>query len=161
MPPQLIRTEYLTTAAVHLGNPAYQCLDLDPLSEAAPLVGGNERMPDAHGRRRFRRLRDELTVTIPILVNGAVEEDGTSTADPRQGKRDHLAYLATALNQAGDDDRSAVETTWHQPDGTTTFTAMVQWAGPYGIARVGPYVVVTTFDLTIPAGIWVEAEEEP
>jgi hypothetical protein len=156
MPPQTVRTEYLETATAHLGNPAYQCLDLDPLSEAAPLVGDNERMPDAHGRRRFRRHRDQLEVTIAVLVNGAVNDDGTPNADPRQGKRDHLAYLATAFNQAGDSDQSAVLTTWHQPDGTE-LEAIVQWAGPFGIRRLGPFTVVTTFDLTVPAGVWEEA----
>ena len=71
----------------------------DELLNSAPVRGENLVMPGARGRRPYDPVEDQKTVSIPMLVEGEFDEDGTPAAKASAGTSAAMGALSQALRQ--------------------------------------------------------------
>ena len=84
------RTAYLQAKTTHpLANPAYRILDLSPLYGLA-MRGQVEPMPYVDGGIGYRHRITVRAVTLPMLVVGQYQSDGTPNADIYAGLDDNV-----------------------------------------------------------------------
>lgn len=94
--PVIIQTEYLSIAGIALATPAFKGTDLSDLLRPADQRGADRVIP--HGpvvpkpRRRTLSKR-----SLPMVINGNVDQNGAAIGNYRTGVDTHIAYLLTNL----------------------------------------------------------------
>lgn len=105
---------------------AWEFVDLTPLMQEADGRGDDLTIPGAAGVTFKPRVRDELTVSLPILVYGDNDESLVAHADVRSGLKANVGYLNTNLLAQN---VGSITATVTYPDATTL-------AGPVAVERV-------------------------
>lgn len=122
----------------------------DELLNCPALRGSDLVMPGVPGRRPYPRLIDASIVSIPMVIGGATDQDGTPYSDPLVGLLTNRDYLRDNTGFAAGG------------DGTVTFTfnrgTLPDWSGPVtnlgfnGFTKIGRYDAMVRLDLSIPDG---------
>ena len=74
--------------------PAWCCIDVTPLWMPPLQRGGNKVIPGAVGTRAYRRRITETEYSLPLVISGAVDQDGTPWSNVLEGLRQNLEWLA-------------------------------------------------------------------
>lgn len=126
----------------------------DELLNSAPVRGENLILPGAPGRRDFDPVEDQKAVSIPLLISGSFDEDGTPVAVPSSGMFTHRDYLTASLGL-----RSTVTMVFHRGDDLPDWTGDVQPLGLYGWTTINLQTgdAMVRLDLIIPGAELEEA----
>lgn len=122
----------------------------DELLNCPALRGENLVLPGAKGRRPYPRVGDETPVSIPLLVNGATNPDGTPYDKPLSGLLANRDLLRASIGVLASGD-GTVTFTFHRDD-------LDPWSGPvtvlgfYDWVTMGGTEAMTRLDLLIPDG---------
>lgn len=98
----------------------------DELLNSPPVRGENLVMPGARGRRSYDPVADQATVSIPLFIEGRMDQDGDPASNPAAGMIDNRDYLITNLGL-----RSLVTCVFHIED-SPDWSGEVQPLGLYG-----------------------------
>jgi hypothetical protein len=150
------RTWYLEINSVPLATPAWEIPDLSALLDSGNLRGSDRLLPGAAGVRPLRRRRTVWVLTFPLDVMGDVDEDGAPITDANEGVNEHMAYLNANLGFADPTGDGTVPAVFRRGD-LPAWTADVHFLGFKGSRKLGEFLVRTTFDISVPAGVWEEA----
>lgn len=146
---------YLEVNNVPLDTHAWRCLSYDDLLNGPAVRGEDIIMPSAVGRRPKPRRIDALVVSLSMLVDGSVDEDGDAlTMLPLEGVLSHRDYLVAELGLGSEVDDGTVPATFYRGDlnplaGDVTVLAITDWrvmGGTHASFRL---------DLSIPDGALV------
>ena len=146
--PLIIKTEYLSIAGIALATPAFYSTDLSDLLRPADQRGGDRVIPHGGVVAKPRR-RTVSKRSLPMQINGSVDQDGAAIANYRTGVDTHLAYLSANIVEpvtTGAGTRSATLTLL-----TGSYTVPVHVEGLDIGDRDGP-IVQATLQLSIPTG---------
>lgn len=144
--------EWLDIGGYPFATPAARITDLTPLFSAPALRGTDVIMPGANGARPYPRLRGVTKITLPGVVFGDADREGTAHTDARAGlflNLDAIHAEVTAL-AAGDGTRVA---TWTRGDGTVWKTGL--HVEGFECAALSPTTVRFRLSLSLPSW-WVE-----
>lgn len=129
----------------------------DDLLNGRVVRGTDLTMPTASGRRAYPRKVDARTVSIPILINGKLNEAGTPYSDPIQGMLTNRDYLEATLGYPGtsgvDATRGTVPLTFVRKSPLSTLTAQVTFLGLNDWTTRGGGLALARIDLSIPTGV--------
>lgn len=143
--------EYLEIDGVPLATFAWKVVDLSPLWEGPDVRGGDRLIPGAAGVRAYPRRATVSQRSLPMLVFGAVDQDGAPYPDPREGLETNFEYLRTNVadpTNLGAGTRVAV---LHLPSGATrTADVHVEALRP---GPLGPSSMRAVLTLSIPGGV--------
>lgn len=153
MPVVVTASEYLTVNGVILATPAWRVLDLSALLDETDLRGDDWIIPGAAGQLPQRRTRDRSRRTFPFAVFGEQDQNGGSYANPRVGLVANVEYLRANLGVATVSAAGTVTAVWTRPDASTK-SAAVHVYGPIGGRKLSPTTLLTTIDLSVPAGVF-------
>lgn len=146
--PLIIQTEYLSIAGIALATPAFKGTDLSDLLRPADQRGGDRVIPHGGVVSKPRR-RTVSKRSLPLVINGLVDQDGVAISNYRTGVDTHIAYLLTNLVEpitTGTGTRSATLTL-----ATGTFTTPVH-VEALDIGDRDMAIVFATLQLSIPTG---------
>lgn len=146
--PLIIQTEYLTIAGIALATPAFKGSDLSDLLRPADQRGGDRVIPHGGVVSKPRR-RTVSKRSLPLVINGNVDQDGNAIGNYRTGVDTHIAYLLTNLVEpitTGTGTRSATLTL---AIGTYTTPVHVE---ALDIGDREAAIVMATLQLSIPNG---------
>ncbi len=90
--PTIIQTEYLSIAGIALATPAFKGTDLSDLLRPADQRGGDRVIPHGGVIAKPRR-RTVSKRSLPLVINGNVDQDGNAIGNYRTGVDTHIAYL--------------------------------------------------------------------
>ncbi len=90
--PLIIQTEYLSIAGIALATPAFRGVDLSDLLRPADQRGGDRVIPHGGVVSKPRR-RTVSKRSLPMVINGNLDQDGVAIANYRIGVDTHIAYL--------------------------------------------------------------------
>lgn len=146
--PLIIQTEYLSIAGIALATPAFKGADLSDLLRSADQRGGDRVIPHGGVVAKPRR-RTVSKRSLPLIINGNVDQDGNAISNYRTGVDTHIAYLLTNLVEpitTGTGTRSATLTLL-----TGSYTTPVH-VEALDIGDREAAIVKATLQLSIPAG---------
>lgn len=132
----------------------------DELLNSPALRGDDLVMPNASGVRPYQRVVTVTLVSIPLLITGAFDEDGTPRSNPMTGMMVNRDALRSSLGIAGGDpDRGTVPAVFHRGD-----VSLLDWGGPVTVLGLNGFTVLDAIagdamvrlDLSIPDGELVE-----
>lgn len=141
---------WLTIDGHSLHTPAWCAYDLSPLWGTPEVRGGNRLLPGATGVLPYRKRATETRLSLPFVVYGAFDADGTPNEDPFAGLEANLAFLYTYVilpTNTGDGTRELV---WHRPSGSST-TADVHVVGYRPSVKPGG-IALGTLEIADPTG---------
>lgn len=115
--------------------------------------GENQPIPGVAGTADYPVLRDEVVVDLELMVFGRNDAAGTPHASVLAGLDENLAYLDDWIADHTDGTASTYAATLETNSGAT-YTADVQILN-WQPAQENVTQVVMSYDLRIPAGIWV------
>jgi len=143
----------LTIDGIEMCRAAWCVLDLSSLWGFPDFRGQNLVIPQAAGRRAYRRYIEETTYQLRMQITGAVDETDTPHVDPVMGLALNLEYLwDNVVTPDTGATRAAVLT---MPDGSTR-TADVQIQIVLGDLD-GAYDKSAVLHVTVPAGRFEES----
>jgi hypothetical protein len=136
----------LTIEDVSLNTPAWCLPDMSPLWASRAQRGSNRLIPGVTGRKAYKRRLDETKLSLPILITGFCDSEGTSYADIgisfAQGLEANVKFLQNAF---GLDDPALLSS------GDSTLTATLTL--PSGDSRVADVQVLGLSASFSPVGI--------
>ncbi len=148
MPTVITRTAYLEINSVPLATPAWRILDLSRLNGLA--VRGSDRvLPGAAGSRAVRRRLTAYTQSLPLLVEGRYNHEGTPQSDIYIGLDDNIDYLHT--NVITPPTTATVAAVWHRATGNKSAAIHVEGFEPQAW---GAGWVRFNLEISIPSGAW-------
>lgn len=155
----VISDVYLEVNSIPLETYGWRTVDIgyDELLNSPALIGSDLDMVTVPGVRPYPRRITVTVVSIPLLVAGAMDEDGTPFSNPLMGLMTNRDTLRAGLGIAadGDADRGTVTATFHRGD-------LPSWEGPVtvlglnGWTTLGGTDALVRLDLSIPDGELVE-----
>lgn len=130
----------------------------DELLNCPALRGADLVMFGSQGRRGYPRIIDATVISIPLLVSGEFDEDGTPIANKREGLYEHRDYLRANLGLAADSDpdRGTVPFVFNRGS-LADWTGDVTFLGFNGWTSIGRHDAMVRIDLSIPDGELAEA----
>lgn len=131
----------------------------DDLHNTPGLRGEDVILPNAQGVRPYPRVIDTTVVSIPVLIIGDCDQDGTPYDDPEVGLLTNTDYLRDNLGLPpdADPDRGTVTVTFYRPDPLPDLTGDAIFLGLLGWGRVGTGEALAHVDLLLTAGVLTEA----
>lgn len=147
------RDYYLEVNSIALACPAWQVTNIGELFNDPDLRGSDRILPRAAGRRALKRRRDAVVLTFGFEVWGTRDTDGTSAADPARKLAQHMAYLKANLGFASASGDGTVTVKFYR-GAEATLTTTAHFLGFKGSEWKPPAFLTTTFDLSIPSGVW-------
>ncbi len=134
--------------------PAWDCVNVLDLEESGALRSGNPIIPGTYGRLAVLRHRDQVTVTMRMLVTGVFDPLGVhwttnGYASAFEGLVVNLRALRFLL--AIDTELVSLPATIQYPT-LTAVTAAVQVENWRPVQAEGTPIARATFDLTVPLG---------
>lgn len=153
MPLVVNRDYYLEINGVALACPAWQVTNIGELLNDAGLRGSDRVLPGASGQRGLKRVRDVAVYTFGFEVWGERDVDGTAAADPARKLIQHMDYLKANLGFAKSTGDGTVTAIFHR-GAEADLTASVHFLGFTGTQWLPPAAVRTTFDISVPGGVW-------
>lgn len=146
--PVITKTEYLSIGGIALATPAFYHTSLEDLLRPADQRGGDRVIPHGGIVSKPRR-RTVSKRSLPMQINGNVDQDGAATGNYRTGVDTHIAYLLANVVEpitTGTGTRSATLTLL-----TGTFTTPVHVEG-LDIGDRDGAIVMCTLQISIPNG---------
>lgn len=106
-------------ADIVLANTAYFLTDISPLLSSAKARGSDRKIPGVHGVLPYPRRRTVTEYSLDLFVDGAFNDNGGETVDPRQSVYDHMDLLNDELVQPPSAANGTRLGTIVEPAGTT------------------------------------------
>ncbi len=147
------QTYYLEVNSVPLACAAWRVLDPAVAWDESALRGGDRVLPGASGRRALVRVRDSVVQTYGLEVLGNYETDGTVSTNPARTLMTHMAYLKANLGYAKSTGDGTVTVKFYR-GAEATLTTTAHFLGFKGSQLKPPAFLTTTFDISIPSGVW-------
>lgn len=144
----ITKPEYLSIAGIALATPAFCHTDLSDLLRPADQRGGDRVIPHGGVVAKPRR-RTVSKRSLPMYINGRLDQNGAAISDYRTGVDTHIAYLLANLVEpitTGTGTRSATLTL-----ATGAFTTNVH-VEALDIGDRDGAIVFATLQLSIPTG---------
>lgn len=144
----IIKPEYLSIAGIALATPAFCATDLSDLLRPADQRGGDRVIPHGGVIAKPRR-RTVSKRSLPMYIDGALDQNGVAISNYRTGVDTHIAYLIANLVEpitSGTGTRSA---TLVLATGSYTTPVHVE---ALDIGDRDGRLVFATLHLSIPAG---------
>lgn len=140
-----------------MDTPAWYVTDLTELWMPPAQRGSNVIIPHASGTRAYRRRITETEVALPMVISGAVDQDGMAWPNVLEGLRLNIEWLGENVVDPPLDGSATRAATLTSPDGLTTLTADVQvLALERGALHIGELVTQAVLHILIPAGRFAE-----
>lgn len=149
----LTRTTYLEISSTPLATPAWRIMDLSVLYGMSKR-GGDRVLPGASGVHPLERKVTIRTVSLPLLVFGAQNREGTPYANLNLGIDDNVDALMDAIVDEVGSTAGTRAAIWHRATGNYTADVHVEGLEPETWGRGW---VRFSLDISIPAGVWVPA----
>lgn len=153
--PSITEPEYLTFNSWVFGTPACVIDDLGPVWTLPNIKPYDYEKEGADGDDAMEDNFTAVRFQLKVVLFGDADEDGVAYADARDGIRQNLDALWTAIkpNPSSPFTRTMVHTL---PDGgTRTAQAKVVGVGP--ATRAGAVAIKFGLDFKIPSGTWAYA----
>lgn len=141
-------TVYLEVNGVPLATYAWHTFGsgYDELLNSPAVYGGDIRIPGAKGVYPLDRIIDATPVSVPLLIDGRVDEDGAPMPTPELGIFEHRDYLNGALAIG-----KVVPAVFYR--GTLpALSGDVTVLGLRGWTTLGRFEAMARLDLLVPAG---------
>lgn len=150
--PTITEPEYITFNSLVFGTPALTIDDLGPVWTLPGIKGYDLGKEGGDGDTSMQDNFAAIRFQLKVVVFGDADADGVAYSDVRDGIRQNLATVLTAItpNTSSPFTRSLVHTL---PDGgSRTAQAKVVGVGPSG--RHGAVAIKFGLDFKIPSGSW-------
>lgn len=143
----------LSIDGVLLNCPAWDIVDLSDLWLGGDIRGDDRLLPGVGGVIAYPRRFTVTRHSLPMAIDGSVDQLGQENADPWVGLQDHIEYLRANVvdpTGVGDGTRPAV---LQMPDGTG------RYADVHVLRLIKGDIVegrlLATLEISIPAGVFV------
>ena len=145
-------SDLLTINGLSVTSRSHVCEDISGVY-APPQPRGQTRVVPGQPGELPRRLQPGAArFSLPVVVFGDCEPDGTPYADVREGLRVNLDLVRQAASPASSAPWT-VTATHTLPDGATR-TAQVQVVSVEGPVPIGPSAARVVLDVVVPSGTW-------
>lgn len=141
---------FLTLNDIDCTTSAWWCINAGILRDSAPRRGENVALYGVDGALPRRRLRDQRTVDLQFVFDGASNRSGTPYADPKAGLLANIEdFLSSVVDAAGNGD-GTIDAELDTPNGT--YSGLVQIDGDGLVTGPGVIACTATLTITLPDG---------
>lgn len=154
--PTPTRTEYLTIDEMPLTTAAWETEDIASILDGPGTRGNDLTVPTRSGAVARRRITEPREITIPLVVNGYFDSNGSAHADPREGLLANIDELKRYLTPDYTTIAGTRTLLWQNAAGIYR-SAEVHVSPAIQVASIGPHAARVIISATIPSGVLRDA----